>query len=112
MKAFIWLFSPPSCLSDKCALEGNWCDWSRPVIDEPISRLSDPADCFIIDVIFLYIRAESTESTVRLEEVPPRSLTLRSLELSSQTQLELLEKLNSMTSCLLHLVSFIVLQPD
>lgn len=46
-------------------------DWSHPVIDKPISQLSDPADWFIIDAIVVYRRAESTP-TVRPD--PSRSL--------------------------------------
>lgn len=48
------------CVCDIGALKRNRCDWSHPVIDEPISWLSDPADCFIIDVIGLKISAGST----------------------------------------------------
>lgn len=81
-----------------CALERNRCDWSHPVIDEPIRRLSDPADCFIIDVIVPYIRAGS--SPVRLEDILHRfpSLWLWGSQLDhwnmfpSQTPLERLEK--------------------
>lgn len=50
----------PLCVCDKGALKRNRCDWLHAVIDEPISWLSDPADCFIIDVISLYISAGST----------------------------------------------------
>lgn len=85
-------------VGDNCALERNRCDWSHPVIDEPIRRLSDPADCFIIDVTVPYIRAGS--SPVRLEDILQRSLSLwiwgSQLDhwnmFPSQTPLERLEK--------------------
>lgn len=48
-----------SSVFDVRSLEKGRCDWLHPVIDEPISGLSDPADWFIIDAVVLYIGAGS-----------------------------------------------------